>query len=119
MLSINLDRETENYLADMISEENISSEELLKKLIYEHWQSLKPRKTLSQRRGGHPQHLLENAPPDLSLRENRKKVVAEYIQNHHQQHHLWQIIPQKLLQNQSTNSLTSKQAHAQIHEYLR
>jgi hypothetical protein len=55
----------------------------------------------------------------LSLRENRKKVVAEYIQNHHQQDHLWQIIPQKLLQNQSTNSLTSKQAHAQIHEYLR
>jgi len=88
MLSINLDRETENYLADIISEENISSEELLKKLIYEHWQSLKPRKTLSQRRGGHPQHLLENAPPDLSLRENRKKVVPEYIQNHHQQHHL-------------------------------
>ncbi|NCQ71728.1 MAG: hypothetical protein GPI97_22310 [Microcystis aeruginosa W13-16] len=84
MLSINLDRETENYLADIISEENISSEELLKKLIYEHWQSLKPRKTLLQRRGGHPQHLLENAPPDLSLRENRKKVVAEYIQNHHQ-----------------------------------
>ena len=40
MLSINLDRETENYLADIISEENISSEELLKKLIYEHWQSL-------------------------------------------------------------------------------
>ncbi len=64
MLSINLDRETENYLADIISE--------------------KPRKTLLQRRGGHPQHLLENAPPDLSLRENRKKVVAEYIQNHHQ-----------------------------------
>jgi hypothetical protein len=57
MLSINLDRETENYLADIISEENISSEELLKKLIYEHWQSLKPRKTLLQRRGGHPQHL--------------------------------------------------------------
>ncbi|MFM8298348.1 MAG: hypothetical protein ACKN9A_08070 [Microcystis aeruginosa] len=87
MLSINLDRETENYLADIISEENISSEELLKKLIYEHWQSLKLRKNLLQRRGSHPQHLLENAPPDLSLRENRKKVVAEYIQNHHQQHH--------------------------------
>ena len=65
----------------------VGSEELLKKLIYEHWQSLKPRKTLLQRRGGHPQHLLENAPPNLSLRENRKKVVAEYIQNHHQQHH--------------------------------
>ena len=39
MLSINLDRETENYLIEIISEENITSEELLKKLIYEHWQN--------------------------------------------------------------------------------
>jgi len=87
MLSINLDRETENYLTVIIAEENITSEELLKKLIYEHWQNLKPRKTLLQRRGEHPRYLLENAPPDLSLRENRKKVVAEYIQEHHQKHH--------------------------------
>lgn len=87
MLSINLDRETENYLTDIIAEENITSEELLKKLIYEHWQNLKPRKTLLQRRGEHPRYLLENTPPDLSLRENRKKVVAEYIQERHHKHH--------------------------------
>ena len=80
MLSINLDRETENYLAEIIAQENISSEELLKKLIYEHWRALQPRQTLAQRRGGHPQHLLQDANPDLSLRENRKKSVAEYIQ---------------------------------------
>lgn len=87
MLPINLDRQTENYLTEIISKENITSEELLKKLIYEHWQNLNPCETLLQRRGGHPQHLLENAPPDLSLRENRKKVVADYIQDHHQKHH--------------------------------
>ena len=80
MLSINLDRETENYLAEIIAQENISSEELLKKLIYEHWRALQPHQTLAQRRGGHPQHLLQDANPDLSLRENRKKSVAEYIQ---------------------------------------
>jgi hypothetical protein len=37
MLSINLDRETEDYLAEIIAQENSTSEELLKKLIYQHW----------------------------------------------------------------------------------
>jgi len=86
MLSINLDRETESYLAEIIAQENTSSEEILKKLIYQHWQTLKPRQTLAQRRGTPPKHLLQNAPSDTSLRENRKKIVLEYIQNRHQKH---------------------------------
>jgi hypothetical protein len=86
MLSINLDRETESYLAEIIAQENTSSEEILKKLIYQHWQTLKPRQTLAQRRGNPPKHLLQNAPSDTSLRENRKKIVSEYIQNRHQKH---------------------------------
>jgi hypothetical protein len=84
MISISLDRETETYLADIIAQEHSTSEELLKKLIYQYWQTLKPRQTLAQRRGGHPQNLLQDADPDLSLRENRKKIVAEYIETHHQ-----------------------------------
>ena len=84
MLSINLDRETESYLAEIIAQENSTSEELLKKLIYQHWQTLKPRQTLAQRRGGHPKNLLQDAAPDASLRENRKKAILEHIQNHHQ-----------------------------------
>ena len=83
MLSMNLDRETETYLAEIIAQENISSEELLKKLIYQHWQTLRPSQTLAQRRGGHPKHLLQDAALDLSLRENRKKSVAEHIQKSH------------------------------------
>jgi hypothetical protein len=86
MLSINLDRETESYLAEIIAQENTSSEEILKKLIYQHWQTLKSRQTLAQRRGNPPKHLLQNAPSDTSLRENRKKIVSEYIQNRHQKH---------------------------------
>jgi hypothetical protein len=86
MLSINLDRETESYLAEIIAQENTSSEEILKKLIYQHWQTLKPRQTLAQRRGNPPKHLLQNAPSDTSLRENRKKIVLEYIQNRHQKY---------------------------------
>ena len=45
MLSINLDCETESYLAEIIAQENSTSEELLKKLIYQHWHTLKPRQT--------------------------------------------------------------------------
>jgi hypothetical protein len=86
MLSINLDRETESYLAEIIAQENTSSEEILKKLIYQHWQTLKPRQTLAQRRGNPPKHLLQNAPSDTSLRENRKKIVSGYIQNRHQKY---------------------------------
>ncbi|MGK7939611.1 MAG: hypothetical protein AB4062_05565 [Crocosphaera sp.] len=83
MLSINLDKETETYLAEIIAKENITSEELLKQLIYQHWQSLKTPQTLAQRRGGHPKHLLQDASPDLSLRENRKNVVKNHIKNRH------------------------------------
>ncbi|MEA5516543.1 hypothetical protein [Nodularia sp. UHCC 0506] len=81
MISINLDRETEIYLAEIITQENITSEELLKQLIYQHWQTIKPRQTLAQRRGKHPENLLQDAAPDLSLRENRKNIVAEHYTN--------------------------------------
>ena len=74
------------YLAEIIAEENTSSEEILKKLIYQHWQTLKPHQTLAQRRGTPPKHLLQNAPSDTSLRENRKKIFSEYIQNRHQKY---------------------------------
>ncbi|MBS9393270.1 MAG: hypothetical protein HEQ29_08990 [Dolichospermum sp. LBC05a] len=87
MISIKLDRETETYLAEIITQENTTSEELLKKLIHQHWQTIQPRQTLAQRRGKHPENLLQDAAPDLSLRENRKKDVAEHIQNRHQKYY--------------------------------
>lgn len=85
MLSVQLDPETEAYLAQILSAEKTTSSELLKRLIYKHWLSLKPRQTLVERRGGHPQHLLQDAPSNLSLRENRKRAVAEHIEQRHQQ----------------------------------
>lgn len=43
-------------------------------------QDVQTRPTLVQRRGGHPQHLLQDAPTNLSQREVRKAIVAEHIQ---------------------------------------
>ena len=88
MLSIQLDQETEAYLAEIIAQEKVTSAALLKKLIYEHWLTLNPRKTIVERRGGHPKHLLQDAPSDLSLRENRKQAIVEKIQQSHQQSRL-------------------------------
>jgi hypothetical protein len=31
-----------------------------------------------EKRGGHPQHLLPDAPPDLSERVNRKQAIADH-----------------------------------------
>ncbi|AFZ43922.1 hypothetical protein PCC7418_1753 [Halothece sp. PCC 7418] len=52
---------------------------MVKRLLSEHLQRLQPRQTIVERRGGHPEHLLQDAPSDLSSRETRKKKVAEHI----------------------------------------
>jgi len=92
MLSVRLDEETERYLADILAREQISSRsELIKRLIRDRWLALQVGKTIVERRGGHPQNLLEDAPADLSERENRKKAIAKrrrsriaaYLQQRH------------------------------------
>ena len=87
MLNIELDPETEAYFVEILSREKITSDELIKRLVKKRWLSLQPRQTIVQRRGGHPEHLLEDAPPGLSERANRKKAIANYLDNKHSQHH--------------------------------
>lgn len=87
MLSIELDKETEAYLIEILSKEKTTSDELLKRLIYKHWLSLQPSQTIVERRGGHPEHLLQDAPPNLSVRENRKRAIAEYMMKHCSKHY--------------------------------
>ena len=44
-------------------------------------------KTIVERRGGHPQYLLQNAPTDLSSRETRKLLIAEHLEKRQQKRH--------------------------------
>nr|WP_317618916.1 hypothetical protein [Laspinema sp. D3d] len=88
MLNIQLDRETEARLVEILAKEKTTSDELIKRLVKERWLSLQPRKTIVERRGGHPEHLLEDAPPDLSERANRKKAIADYLKKKHPQYDL-------------------------------
>lgn len=85
MLNIKLDRETEARLVEILAKEKTTSEELIKRLVKEHWLSLQPRQTIIERRGGHPEYLLEDAPPDLSERANRKRAIADYLQQKYTQ----------------------------------
>ncbi|MEI2421927.1 hypothetical protein V6O07_16745, partial [Arthrospira platensis SPKY2] len=87
-LNIQLDPETEARLVGILAREKTTSDELIKRLVQERWLSLQPRKTIVERRGGHPEYLLEDAPPDLSERADRKKAIADYLKKKHPQYDL-------------------------------
>ena len=86
MLNIELDKETEAYLVEILGREKTTSDELIKRLVKDRWLSLQPRQTIVERLGGHPEHLLEDAPPDLSERATRKKAIQAYLEKRHPQY---------------------------------
>jgi hypothetical protein len=84
MLTVRLDPETEQKLADIIAHErDVNRSSLVKRLILERWLTLNLDKTFVERRGGHPQHLLQDAPPDLSERSIRKQAISDYLKQRH------------------------------------
>jgi len=66
-----------------LAHEKTDKSELIRRLIAERWLNLQGDRTLVDRRGGHPQHLLQDAPSDLSERTNRKKAIFEYLKQRH------------------------------------
>lgn len=83
MLNVCLDQETETYLAEILRYEGTTPDELIQDLIRQRWIRLQLDQTLAERRGGHPQHLLQNASPELSERETCKQAVAEHLMQGH------------------------------------
>lgn len=80
MLTVRLDEETERQLADILThEKNTNRSKLIKRLIRDRWLTLQVGTTIVERRGGHPQHLLKDAPTDLSERSNRKRAIADHL----------------------------------------
>ncbi len=57
---------------------NANTSDVVRALINEKFEALQADKTLVERRGGHPQHLLDGAP-SISERTNRKAVIAEQL----------------------------------------
>ncbi|MEH2171558.1 MAG: hypothetical protein V7K45_01565 [Nostoc sp.] len=83
ILNVRLDEETEQELADILAHEQTDKSELIRRLIAERWLTLQAGKTLVERRGGHPEYLLQDAPTDLSERSNRQKAIAQYLNKRH------------------------------------
>lgn len=84
MLTVRLDEETNQQLADILVHDKTDKSELIRRLIRERWLSLQMGKTLVKRRGGHPQYLLQDAPANLSERKNRKEAISAYLKQRHQ-----------------------------------
>jgi hypothetical protein len=81
MLTVRLDHETEQQLAEiLVHEKDVNRSDLVKRLIRERWLTLNIDIPFVERRGGHPQHLLPDASPDLSERANRKQSIADHLQ---------------------------------------
>lgn len=85
MLSINLDDEAERYLVEILKEEKVTISELLKGLLRDRLNTHRPQKTVLERIGGMPEHLL--SVEGLSDRDNRQAIIAEHIQARHQARH--------------------------------
>jgi len=85
MLNLHLNPETESYLAEILQQEKTTPDELIQTLIRQRWLCLQSNRTLVERRGGHPEYLLQDASPNLSERENRKQAIAEHLMQRHSQ----------------------------------
>lgn len=84
MRTINLDDEAEKYLEEILSQEPTDSQQLVKELLFNHLNTLK-KTTVLEKMGGYPVHLLEVG--GLAQRANRKKILAERIQEKHKNRH--------------------------------
>lgn len=80
MLAVNLDDEAEKYLIEILAQEKITSQELVKNLLRNHLRHLKHPQTVLERMGGYPEDLLAG-DPDLSDRDVRHKKISDYLYN--------------------------------------
>ena len=61
MLTQFIDQQTEHYLSEILAQENVSSDELIKNLIYDRWR------------------VLQTEQPEAPKRKNSKQAIAEFV----------------------------------------
>ncbi|WP_293085445.1 hypothetical protein [Moorena sp. SIO3H5] len=82
MLNVSLDQEAEQYLVEILSQEKTTSSELIKKLLRDYRQNFQSQKSVLERMGGMPKHLLSVG--NLSDRDTRREIIASRIRASHQ-----------------------------------
>jgi hypothetical protein len=77
-LTVRLDEQEEFRLQQIAELTNSSTSAIIRQLINEKWTSLGAQLTFVERRGGHPENLLDGRP-DLSQRSVRKSALTEHM----------------------------------------
>lgn len=77
-LTVKLADQEQNRLEAIAAAMNANQSDAIRALINEKFEALQADKTLVERRGGHPQFLLDG-PPELSGRDARKSELAEKL----------------------------------------
>ena len=91
MLNITLDSESTEYLTEILTQENITIDELVKKLLHDRWLTLKQSQpSILERMGGHPKVLLQGSV-DLSDRDVRKAQVMNKVKSRHDHRSSFQL----------------------------
>jgi hypothetical protein len=93
MLTITLDSTSTEYLTEILTQENITSDELVKQLLHDRWLALKSRPTILERMGGYPEVLLQG-PTNLSDRDFRKQQILTQVQARHDRQSIDSYLPQ-------------------------
>ena len=75
MLNITLSDEAERYLVEILAQEKTTSNELLQRLLHQHWQNLQTQKTVLERMGDRPRHFL-SGPSNLSDQSTLRTILS-------------------------------------------
>lgn len=68
-----LDRETEQYLIEILAQENVTTDELIKTLIRDRWLSLQEQSLAS------PQSFNQNLSSEPCKQKNQKQAIADFL----------------------------------------
>ena len=79
MVMIKLDDEAEKYLIEILVHEQIPSQELVKKLLYNHFVMVRSPQTILEKMGGYPEDLLDDES-NLSDRDKRQQKISKHLQ---------------------------------------
>lgn len=87
MLTQELDRETERYLADILTQQKVSSEELIRQLIRDRWLSLQhsaEKKDTASESVQAESVRVESSQSELPATElpkpkNQKQIIADFV----------------------------------------
>jgi len=80
MLTVRLDKVTEKHLAELLGQVAVTRSQFIKDLINKRWQANQPSRSIMDRRGGPPRHMLLGNP-ELSSQPRNKRILAMRTQS--------------------------------------